>query len=157
MEEKKIIIPYTEASVTELGPDERELVEQARQAAAGSYSPYSRFAVGAAIRMESGEIVRGANQENAAYPSSICAERSACYWASANRPGQAMEVIAIAARRHDDDWQAEPIPPCGACRQALLEYEAKQQSPIKVILAGRDKVWIFPSVASLLPCTFTEF
>ncbi len=157
MEEKKIIIPYTEASVTELGQGERELVEQARQAAAGSYSPYSRFAVGAAIRMESGEIVRGANQENAAYPSSICAERSACYWASANRPGQTMEVIAIAARRQDDDWQTEPIPPCGACRQALLEYETMQHAPMKVILAGRDKVWIFPSVASLLPCTFTEF
>lgn len=157
MEDKEIIIPYKEAPVTELDGALRELVEEARRAADGSYSPYSRFAVGAAIRLESGEIVRGANQENAAYPSSICAERSACYWTSANRPGQVMEAIAIAARRHDDDWQVTPIPPCGACRQALLEYEARQKTPMKVILVGRDKVWIFPSVASLLPCTFTEF
>lgn len=157
MEDKQIIIPYKEAFIDEVGDKDREMVEQAREAAAGSYSPYSRFAVGAAIRLHGGEIVCGANQENAAYPSSICAERSACYWTSANRPGQVMEAIAIAARRHDDDWQVKPIPPCGACRQALLEYEAKQKQPMKVMLVGRDKVWIFPSVASLLPCTFTEF
>lgn len=157
MEEKKIIIAYREAELGELSHADGEIVSEARRAAEGSYSPYSRFAVGAAIRLETGEIVRGANQENAAYPSSICAERSACYWASANRPGVVMETIAIAARRHDDDWQVDPIPPCGACRQALLEYEAKQHKPMRVMLIGRSKVWIFPSVASLLPCTFTEF
>lgn len=157
MEEKYINIPYTECDLTELTDADRRLAEAARQAVAGSYSPYSRFAVGAAIRLSSGEIVRGANQENAAYPSSMCAERTACYWTGANRPGQTMEAIAIAGRRHDSGWQEIPVPPCGACRQALLEYEAAQGSPMRVLLTGRDKVWIFPSVASLLPCTFTEF
>lgn len=157
MEEKHISIPYTAARLSELDASDRTLVEEARLAAAGSYSPYSRFAVGAAIRLDDGEIVRGANQENAAYPSSMCAERAACYWTGANRPDRVMEAIAIAARRQDEDWQEAPIPPCAACRQALLEYETKQHRPMRVILAGRDRVWIFPSIASLIPCTFTEF
>lgn len=115
--------------------------------------------------MADGEIVAGSNQENAAYPSGTCAERTTAYYAAASHPGIPMKKIAIAAwTSHDkpeglpweEYFQANPISPCGACRQALLEYEARDGA-IEVILYGRDKTYIFPSVASLLPFCFTEF
>ena len=121
--------------------------------------------VGAAIRLEDGSIVKGANQENVAFPSGTCAERSACYWAGANHPGMKMRKIAIAARNlsgdntpenFDDQFTPIPTAPCGACRQALLEYETLG-GPIEVILYGRDKTFILPSVASTLPFCFSEF
>ncbi len=164
MEEKSINIKMKVYRYDELSEQDRRLVDEARQATKRSYSPYSKFRVGAAILMDNGEIVTGANQENAAYPSGTCAERTACYYASAQFPGVPMKKIAIAAwtELHDkgDNWEAnfqeEPISPCGACRQALLEYE-KLYGPIEVILYGRDKIYILPSIKSLLPLSFTEF
>lgn len=133
------------------------LVEAARRATAGSYSPYSHFRVGAAIEMADGTVVTGANQENAAFSSGTCGERSALFWAGANKPGMAIRRIAIAARKDGaEDFQKSPISPCGACRQALMEYETLY-GPIEVILYGADKVYVLPSVATLLPFTFTEF
>lgn len=165
MKEFEITIKAHECSLGELPDADRELVEAARQSTRRSYAPYSRFHVGAAIRMADGSIHCGSNQENAAYPSGICAERTAAFHASSENPGMAMKKIAIAAwtRLHsapDTDWelcfQKLPISPCGACRQALLEYESLH-GPIEVMLYGRDKTVIFPSVASLLPYCFTEF
>lgn len=166
MTEITISIPMKELSYTELTAADRQLVEAAKQACGTSLSNYSHFSVGAAILMADGSIVCGSNQENAAYPSSMCAERTAAYWASANKPGMAMSKIAIAAntwrlnRRPGasfaDCFQPNPIAPCGACRQALLEYEHLYGN-IEVILYGADKIYILPSVASLLPVTFTEF
>ena len=170
MKDKEIIIRYRECGLEELGAEDRRLVDEAREATRRAYAPYSKFHVGAAILMANGEIVTGANQENAAYPSGTCAERSACFYASARYPGVAMRKIAIAAwtRLHvseesggaevpwEECFQALPISPCGACRQALLEYE-HLYGPIELLLCGRDRVVLLPSVASLLPFSFTEF
>lgn len=166
MKEITLNIPIKECRVSELPADDRELIEAAKEMTRRSYAPYSKFHVGAAIRLANGEIVRGANQENVAYPSGICAERTACYQAGALHPGVAFRKIAVAAwTLHDDaegedyesHFQRNPISPCGACRQALLEYEVLAGAPVEVILFGRDRTWIFPSVASLLPLCFTEF
>ena len=165
MKELKIEIPVKEMTYDELSAEDRELVDAAREATRASYTPYSRFHVGAAIRMADGSIHIGSNQENAAYPSGICAERTAAWHASTMRPDMAMKKIAIAAwtKLHSPEglpwekyFQATPISPCGACRQALLEYEARD-GEIEVILYGRDRCFVFPSIASLLPFSFTEF
>lgn len=165
MEEKEIVIKALKCNYDELDADRKKLVDTARQATRRSLATYSKFHVGAAIEMANGEIVIGANQENAAYPSGTCAERTACYYASAKYPGMAMKRIAIAAwtRLHhsqeapfEECFQEAPISPCGACRQALLEYESLYAN-IEVILFGSKETLIFPSVASLLPLCFTEF
>ncbi|MDE7180653.1 MAG: cytidine deaminase [Muribaculaceae bacterium] len=155
MREHTITTSYREYDYAELPTDVRRLIDAAKEMTAGSYAPYSNFNVGAAILLEDGTIVRGANQENAAYPSGICAERTACYQAGALHPGVAMKRIAIAAAT-DGKFQKNPISPCGACRQALMEYENKF-GPIEVVLYGENGVYVIPSVASLLPLTFTEF
>ncbi len=165
MREKIIEIKVKEINYEELDSADRELVDHAKRMTGTSYAPYSHFHVGAAIRMENGEIIGGSNQENAAYPSGTCAERTAAFYASARFPGIAMKKIAIAAwtRLHKSDslpdsecFQRKPISPCGACRQALLEYEAAY-GKIEVILYGLDGIFIFPSISSLLPFSFTEF
>ena len=165
MKEFTITALVKELQPEELSDADRALVEAAKEATTRSYAPYSKFHVGAAIRMADGSIVAGSNQENAAYPSSLCAERTAAYYASASHPGMAMKKIAIAASTTlgrpeglpaEEYFQALPINPCGACRQALLEYEARY-GVMEVILYGRDKIYVFPSVASLLPFSFTEF
>ena len=165
MSKKEITITYDELTDSELNELERQIVDEARQATLRSYAPYSRFHVGAAIALDNGIIVPGSNQENAAYPSGTCAERTAAFFASASHPGMAMKKIAIAAWTRldrpeglpwEEYFQAMPISPCGACRQALLEYE-KLYGKIEVILYGREKTYIFPSIASLLPFCFTEF
>ncbi len=163
MTEKKIEIRYKALGPEELSEADRRLVEKAKEMTYRSYAPYSKFHVGAAILMENGEIECGSNQENAAYPSGICAERTTCYHASAHYPGVAMKKIAIAARNvagfpnsRDAPFQAQPISPCGACRQALLEYE-HLYGDIEVILYGADDIYVFPSIKSILPFSFSEF
>ncbi len=165
MKERKIEIPLKEYTYEELCATDRRLVDAAREMTRTSHAPYSRFHVGAAILMDNGEIVCGSNQENAAFSSGTCAERTACFQASALHPGVPMRKIAIAAwtRLHqpenasfDDCFQLRPISPCGSCRQALLEYE-NMYGPIEVLLYGREGVVVLPSVASLLPLCFTEF
>lgn len=152
-----INIPVTELSYNELTPDELELVNTAREATHRAYAPYSQFHVGAAIRLDNGIIVPGSNQENAAFPSGTCAERSACYYAGARYPQAHFQAIAVAARGADGQELDEPASPCGACRQALVEYEHLAGHDVPVYLAGRHKIYRLPSVASLLPFTFTEF
>lgn len=155
MRTEKIVTEIKVMDYDELPASDRELVDVAKDMTSASYAPYSKFHVGAAIRMAGGAIVRGSNQENAAYPSGTCAERTACYQASALYPGEAMSKIAIAAGT-GGEFQRRPISPCGACRQALLEYETLY-GPIEVILYGADEVYVLPSVASLLPFCFSEF
>lgn len=165
MKEIKIVTVIRECSYEELSPEDRALVDAAKEATRTSYVPYSKFHVGAAIRMDNGEIVSGSNQENAAYPSGICAERTTAFYASASHPGMPMRKLAIAAWSNEgrdpgleweDYFQASPISPCGACRQALLEYETLY-GEMEVILYGREKIYVFPSVASMLPFCFTDF
>ena len=147
-----------------------DLIDAAKAATTRAYAPYSHFHVGAAIRLENGEVVCGANQENAAFSSGTCAERSACFSASSQYPRVPFKQIAIAAyaeplgpdgkpRAVEDGmipFQAKPISPCGSCRQALLEYEALH-GDIEVILYGSEDVYVLPSIKSLLPLCFTEF
>lgn len=141
----------------ELSESQRELVDKARSATYRSYAPYSRFNVGAAILLDCGEIVTGANQENAAFPSSTCAERTACYYAHAAYPDAAFKAIAIAARDTDGQEVNVPISPCGSCRQALLEYETLAGKDVEVLLVGKSEILVLPSVRSLLPLAFAEF
>lgn len=157
MKEIEIITPVTVKEYAELDSRERALVDAARKAVGGAYAPYSRFNVGAAILLDNGVTVTGANQENVAFPSGTCAERSACYYAGANYPDARFEMIAIASRDKDGLECEPPTAPCGACRQALLEYEMRAGRHVPVLLVGRDSIYRLPSVASLLPLAFTEF
>lgn len=157
MKKIDIVTPILSADYSELTTEQQKLVDLARQATERSYAPYSNFHVGAAILLENGEIITGANQENAAFPSGTCAERTACYYAHAAHPGSPFKAIAIAAVDANGKEVANPIPPCGACRQALLEYENLAGHNVTVLLCGANAIYILPSVASLLPISFSSF
>ncbi len=146
-----------ELSYDELNDSQKHLVEKAREACRRSYAPYSKFHVGAAIALDNGETVTGSNQENAAYPSGTCAERTAAYYAHSTYPEARFKAIAIAAIGTDGREVAEPVSPCGACRQALLEYETLSRNNVEVILVGSQKIYVLPSVRSTLPLAFCEF
>lgn len=149
--------PVKEYGHDELAADDRALVDQALEATRRAYAPYSHFNVGAAIALDNGQVITGANQENAAFPSGTCAERSACFYAGANFPKSKFRKIAIAARDVDGRLLASPISPCGACRQALLEYETLAGTDVPVLLVGAEKIYELPSVRSLLPLAFVDF
>lgn len=157
MKNLEVIVPIKVAGFDDLSIDDQNLVELARDATYRSYSPFSHFRVGAAIRLSNGEIVTGSNQENVAYPSGTCAERTAAFYAHSQYPDARFDTIAIAARGTDGHPVAEPVAPCGACRQVLLEYEKLAGADVRVILVGRDEIYVLPSVRSLLPLAFTEF
>lgn len=157
MHEIDILTKIISKSYAELDATERRAVDAAVKAIEGSYAPYSRFRVGAAIVLDNGEMVTGANQENVAFPSGTCAERTACYYAGAHYPGTGFSLIAIAARGTDGELTSTPTAPCGACRQALLEYETLSGHDVPVLLVGRDQIYRLPSVKSLLPLCFSEF
>jgi cytidine deaminase len=137
----------------ELNNDDLELVFAARETAINAYAPYSKFRVGAAIRLESGTIVRGANVENAAFPSGICAERSALSNSVSNHHNDKPVAIAIAAMT-EDGLTDEPVPPCGNCRQVIAEEEARTGNQIRIILSGKNKSFVLDSISSLLPLQF---
>ncbi|MDG1572052.1 cytidine deaminase [Robiginitalea sp. M366] len=134
---------------------DRELLGAAQQAMAGAYAPYSGYRVGAALRLENGTLVLGSNQENASYPSGLCAERVAVFQAGARFPGQAIQTIAICVEAPEEK-QTNPAAPCGNCRQSILEYEHRQGNPIRFLLqAGNGPVYECPSTRALLPLGFT--
>ena len=139
-----------------MNPQDRQLVEAAIEAQKGSYAPYSRFNVGAALRLEDGTIVKGANQENAAYPSGLCAERTAMFSASANYPGKAMVSLAIVGG-FEGTVSDGPCSPCGACRQVMAEYQTLSGQAMSVILYGTKKSWKFDKVDDILPFIFDSF
>lgn len=157
MKEVNLNVPLKIVAYEELSDKQKDLVNQSREATFRSYTPYSHFKVGAAIALSNGEVIVGSNQENAAFPSGTCAERSACYYAHARYPEAKFETIAISARGTDDEFVENPAAPCGACRQALLEYETLAGHDVQVILAGKKDIYILPSVKSLLPLAFVEF
>ena len=154
MEKKELNISYqVYQSKDELPAEWSNLLQKAVEATERSYAPYSNFCVGAAILLDNGQVVCGANQENAAYPSGLCAERSACYYAGATYPGARMLAIAVAARQ-DGKLTATPTYPCGACRQALVQYESRGGVPMTVIVGSAGRVEVFASVKDLLPFVF---
>jgi cytidine deaminase len=139
----------------ELSPDDRELISAARESAADAYAPYSKFRVGAAVRLESGIIVRGANVENAAFPSGICAERSALSNSISNHTNDKPLAIAIASMT-EDGLCDDPPSPCGNCRQVIAEEESRTANQIKIILSGKNKTLIIDRVSDLLPLQFSK-
>ncbi len=153
MDTKEIICKVDVLAWEELSERERVLVEHARKATEGSYSPYSAFAVGAALLLANGEVVCGSNQENVSYPCGLCAERTALYYANATYPDQPVEMLAIAAK-NKDGFLPSPITPCGACRQSLLETENRFGLPITVLLFGTREILRVGSISSLLPLQF---
>ncbi len=154
MTSKEIKIAYQEyESIDQLDPKDRELAEAAIKATEGSYAPYSKFNVGAAVRLDSGVIVKGSNQENAAYPSGLCAERTAMFYASATYPEYAMTGIAITASQ-EGVLCDNPATPCGACRQVMAQYQTKGGIPMSILLVGGKKIWKFEKVDDLLPLIF---
>lgn len=140
-------------SPDELPAEDWQLVEEACQMTHTSYSPYSHFQVGAALRLADGRIFRGSNQENAAFPTGLCAERTAFFAAQANAPEAAPVAIAIAAFT-SGTFTTRPVAPCGSCRQALLEAETRYQQPIRVLLYGVEGVYVIESMKALLPLDF---
>lgn len=151
---------YTEIEVfsrkEELPSDELQLLENAIVARGKAYAPYSLFKVGAAVLLQTGTIVHGNNQENAAYPSGLCAERVAIYSAGAQNPGITVEKIAITASTSAYSI-TKPIAPCGACRQAMLEYEMNQTTGITVLMYGESgEVYRVKNVKQLLPLYFGQ-
>ena len=156
METRHIDIKVEVASrLDELEKTDRELVMRAQEAAGRAYAPYSQFNVGACLLLDNGEMIEGNNQENASYPCGCCAERTALNYARSKYPGMAVKAIAIAAFNSDGQLNT-PIPPCGICRQALLECEADSGRPIKVIMNGKSLTNIVHSVADLLPLSFDK-
>ena len=154
MKEKKIDITYTEyENLSQLEEKDRILAETAIRSAENAYSPYSNFSVGAALRLSNGEIITGANQENIAYPSGLCAERTAMFYASAQYPAISMESIAIAGKK-DGTLCPSPATPCGACRQVMAEYQDKGGRKMEIILVGSERICKFSKVDDLLPLTF---
>lgn len=154
MKKERIEIDYTAcASAEELQEADRELFGKAVEAVNGSYAPYSHFHVGAAVLLADGHVVCGANQENAASPSGLCAERTALFYAHANYPGIPVRAIAIAARR-EGSQAFSPAYPCGACRQVLAESQKRAGADIRIIVGDRDRILVFGSVDALLPFIF---
>jgi cytidine deaminase len=141
-------------SVSELPQDIQELMNKAQQAREKAYAPYSSFKVGAALQLANGEVVLGNNQENAAFPSGLCAERVAIFYAGATYPGVAVTSIAITVRSLEHTVTT-PTPPCGACRQSIAEYEVNQKSPINIYFMGETGTVVkADSIEVLLPFVF---
>ena len=144
---------YEYDQLDELQEDQVQLVQEAIEASRGAYAPYSDYHVGAAVRLANGEMVIGSNQENAAYPSGLCAERVAIFYAGARYPEVAVTSIAIAAMRNGT-LQEEPVVPCGACRQVLFEKELQGRVPMEVILYGSKLIQVIKQTSDLLPLPF---
>ena len=153
MKELILQTKVTTCTLKEMEPSMRELVEKAKAMTQNAYCPYSHFHVGAAARLADGQIVAGSNQENAAYPSGLCAERTTLFAANANNPNKPVEALAIACYTQGH-YTKDAASPCGACRQVMLETEHRFGKPMQVILYGEDMCYVFDSAADLLPLNF---
>ncbi len=156
MENQTFHIPFLRITDEEFNEADHRLVEAAKTATDTSYAPYSHFRVGAAVLLENGEIVSGSNQENAATPNGICAERCAIFYAGARFPDIAVKAIAIAARDTSGLFTQRPISPCGMCRQVLAETEHRHGKPMRILLYGASTSYIFEGMNTLLPFCFDE-
>ncbi len=139
--------------IDESGAVEKKLIESAREACLKAYAPYSNYSVGAAILFTDGSILVGNNQENAAYPSGTCAERTALFYAHSQNPNMEIEAIAVTAYTNGEYVQ-EVCTPCGACRQVMSEFQDKNPKPIRVLMCNKDTVYELGSVKDLLPLSF---
>ena len=143
-------------SIDELQKEDKSLMIQAKAACEKAYAPYSKFKVGAALLLENGVIILGNNQENAAYPSGMCAERVAIWKAHSDYPDVKMLKMALTIKSEKQVITA-PVPPCGACRQSIAEYEVKQKTPIVIFFMGEEgEIYKTESLANLLPLVFDK-
>lgn len=149
-------IEYDSLHLDTLSEIEKSLFEAAKSARLNAYAPYSNFLVGCGVLLGNGEIHRGNNQENAAYPSGLCAERSILYWLGANMPEQKIKKIFVVGGLAENPDLHRVIPPCGSCRQSILEYEVKQNENIEIYFASLDgqKIYKVKSIKDLLPFSF---
>lgn len=155
MEDIRIEINMQFCQMVELSAEDQELVRAAIEATANSYARYSNFNVGAALRLADGSITTGANQENAAFPSGLCAERCAIFAAQSHHPEHAITALAIAAK-NVNGLMPDPVSPCGACRQVILEMEDRYQQPVRILLYGTRGVYCINSVKDLMPLSFVD-
>lgn len=155
MIQKKIEAEICILQFEELSTSQRTLIEQAKMQVKNAYAPYSKFQVGAAVELANGKIFGGNNQENAAYPSGLCAERVALFYANAQYPTIAVNTIAIAAYTNGA-FLEDPISPCGACRQVLLESEVRFEQSIDLLLYGTKQIYLLKNVKQLLPLAFDK-
>ena len=155
MEAKNLNVSFCVAKIEELDENDRLLVETAIKATERSYAPYSRFNVGAAVRLDNGVTIPGCNQENAAFGVTICAERSALFAAGAQYPDAKVMAIAIAAR-NEEGLLGKPISPCGTCRQAMVETEKRSGRRLRILLYGLECVYVIDGISTLLPLTFCD-
>ncbi len=155
MKKVDIVVNVEELSFDELSKEEQELVEMARQATRESNAKFSNFCVGAALRLKNGKTIIGANQENASFPLSMCAERTAIFTAQVNYPEQPIECMALCAR-NVDGFMARPVSPCGACRQVMIEVERRYGEDMRIILSGTETTYRLKSARDLLPLCFVE-
>jgi cytidine deaminase len=156
MTKKKLEFEYLEVTqLDNLSDKDIELIEKAKEASKNAYAPYSKFHVGAALLLDNGEIILGSNQENAAYPSGICAERTALYYAGSRYPDAAVKCIAITAG-NEEGFVRLPISPCGSCRQVIIEAQQRHDSKIKIIMYGNEMTRIVENAYDLLPFPFDK-
>ena len=157
MKKVKLEIAYQIHAIDELDAQDKELLDAAIEATRRSYAPYSRFHGGAAVLLENGIIITGTNQENVAYPSGLCAERTALFYANSQYPDVPVKALAIAAGHADGTPHHGIISPCGACRQVMQETEKRFGNPMRILLGGEKDIYIIEGVKSLLPLSFDEY
>lgn len=153
MKEVTLSFQYSVLQYAELSETDKQLVDTAKKASYGAYAPYSQFCVGAAMRYADGTIVCGSNQENAAYPSGLCAERTVLFAAGSRRGVWNIDTLAIAARR-GDSFSKRPVTPCGACRQVMAEMVDRLEHPLRLLLYGEDFLYEIANARDLLPLDF---
>ncbi len=156
MKHEELKIQYKTYRIDEADQDVLELLEHAKNAVDNAYSPYSKFSVGAAVRLKNGVVVTGNNQENVAYPSGLCAERVALFYANSKYPDVPVTDLLIIAKSNKTEISELPVTPCGACRQVMQETESRYHQDMRVILAGREELWEFKNGSQLLPLSFSE-
>lgn len=156
MKEQILELWYRIYALDELPEESRKLVDAALEATQRSYAPYSHFYVGAAVMLNNGVIVTGNNQENVAFPSGLCAERTALFYANAQYPEVPVKALAIVARDSSGKVTQAPISPCGACRQVMLETENRFGKPMQILLASAEEVIVVERASALLPLAFSD-
>ncbi|MEA1874247.1 MAG: cytidine deaminase [Bacteroidota bacterium] len=156
MKQEEIKIQYKKYRRDELDNDVLELLQHAEKSMKNAYAPYSKFHVGAAVKLANGKIITGNNQENAAYPSGLCAERVALFYANAEYPNIPVTDLIVVAESGSQGITEVPVSPCGSCRQVMQETESRYHKHMRVMLAGKEELWVFDNVSQLLPLNFTD-
>jgi cytidine deaminase len=156
MKEREIQIRYKEFGHDEISAEDKHLVEVALNAAKNAYAPYSHFRVGAAVLLSDGTVVSGNNQENAAYPSGLCAERVALFYANSNYPDKSVDCITIVVIDSENNIIPQLVSPCGACRQVIAETEMRYKKEIQILLVSKNTILEFKSIEDLLPLSFKQ-